>query len=94
LAGEGEKAVGELRGAARALQSRFQRTYQRGRDCGIGVGKSPSNGVEIAQDHGEKIVEIVSDASRELPDRLRFLRLAKRGLGRFPFSGFILQLRD
>ena len=36
----------------------------------------------------------MGDASRELSNRLRFLRLAKRGFGRFSFSGFILKLRD
>ena len=37
-------------------------------------------GFRVAQDHGQKIVEVVRDAAGELSDRLELLRLAQPGV--------------
>ena len=48
--------------------------------------------LDIADDHGEQVVEVVRDAAGKLPDRLHFLALAGNGLGFLPLDDFAPQL--
>src|SRR5581483_5425711 len=82
---EGEQALGELRGGVRAFQGRLNRLCELCREMGTilvaGLGELALDGIEIADDDGEKVVEVVSDAAGELADRLHLLRLLQCRLG-------------
>ena len=77
-AAEGEQAMGELRGVAGALHGHLDRTDE---PCGpfrsvAGLALEPAaDHVEIAEDDGEQIVEVVRHAAGELADGLHLLRL-------------------
>jgi hypothetical protein len=73
---EGEQTLGQRGAALRRLQRvRHQMRGLRMR------GHAAREQVEVADDDGEEIVEVVRDPAGEMPDRLVLLRLAKRGLG-------------
>ncbi len=46
--------------------------------------------VRIAIDHGQKIIEIVSDSTGQPPDRFDLRRLLKLGFHRFVFGNVLL----
>jgi hypothetical protein len=54
------------------------------------AGKS-SGDFEIAQDDGQKVVEVVRDAAGQLPHRFHFLRLTQGLLDPSSFLAFALQ---
>ena len=62
-----------LRGALAACAMRRERSIRR---------RGASEQLEVPEDRGEEIVEVVRDAAGELPDRLHLLRLAQRLFGR------------
>ncbi len=81
---EGQQLVGELRAAFRGRPHIADPLGQpavdaRGR-------KSPFNEPDVAQHHGEKIVEVVGDSGRELADGLQSLHLPQ---GRFDALAFL-----
>ena len=47
--------------------------------------------VDIAEDDGEHVVEVVRDAARQPADRFHLLRLTQRLLGRFAPAHLLLQ---
>jgi hypothetical protein len=94
---ESKQALRELRGAIGALESRLHRFRQLAAQLGHGarigsIDEGAPHGVEIANDDGEKIVEVMRDAAREQADRLHLLRLAKRLLGLLAQLRFGLKL--
>ena len=86
-AGEGEQPLRELRRALGALHggvdrlSSAWRAARRRSPVLARSAKPPPHRVEIADDDGEQIVEVVRDAAGELAHGLHLLRLAQRRLG-------------
>ena len=94
---EGEQAVGQLRRAVRALlrhaDMAFERRRERFRPAVPGIAREPPlHHVEIADDDGEQVVEVVGDAAGELADRLHLLRLPELRLRLEASRAFRLQL--
>ncbi len=81
---EGEQTMGKRRGALGAAQPRLDGAPQLRR----GFADPPLDGLEIALDDGQEIVEIVSDAAGQLTDRLHLLGLAQRFLDLHPGDDF------
>ena len=78
LAREGEQPLHQRRGALGGLAA----IGRASRGCGPGPRSAAQREVEIADDDGEQIVEVVRDAAGEAADRFHLLRLAQRVLGR------------
>jgi hypothetical protein len=73
-AGEGQETLGERGGPPRAVQRLAGRAPEPRRL----FGQVAVDGVEIADDHLEQVVEVVGDAPGELADGLHFLGLTQR----------------
>ena len=56
-------------------------------DLGIGVGKLSPQPLQIAEDDGQQIVEVVCDAARQVSDRFQFLRTPQSLFGTITFDG-------
>ncbi len=93
-AGEGKKTVRQLGRTLGSLHRGVERPRQGSRGIGGHVREPAADRVEIAQDDGKKIIEIVRHASGELSDRLHLLRLPQRRFRRFPSGRFILKVLD
>ena len=83
--GEGEQPLGELRRALRALHGGVHRLSQFGAQLGSGavlgeIEQIAPDRVEIAENDGEQIVEVVRDAAGELAHGFHLLRLEQRRL--------------
>ncbi len=85
---ESEQPLGQGRGPLGAAQ----RLGEARRDVGGLPFHASLHRLDIADDHGEQVVEIVRDAAGKLPDRLHFLALAGNGLGFLPLDDFTPQL--
>ena len=77
----------EVRAAPRCAAFAARSTRTR-----MGCSACPSllaDELEVAEDHGQQIVEVVGDAAGELADRLHLLRFAQHpfGLGAFGHVG-------
>ncbi len=84
--GEGEQLAGQRRGARRGLDHRL------GEADPLVLGEArPAQHVGRALDHGQEIVEIVSDAAGQLAERLHLVRLAQLVLGLGPLADLDLQ---
>jgi len=57
------------------------------------LGKAAYRHLQIAQDHGQEVVEVVGNAAGQLPDRLDPLRLPQVLLQRFPPLGLGIECR-
>ena len=71
---EGEQPLHQCRRAARRLQ--------RGVDQPLSTRRSrqaPTQQIEVADDRGEQVVEVVGDAAGQLAERLQLLRLVQLG---------------
>ena len=80
LAGECEQTLRQRCGPPRALHRGRDRLADR-RGFGRAGALEPALGrVEVADDDGHQIVEVVGDAAGELANRLHLLRLRQRGL--------------
>ena len=53
-------------------------------DTRVGLGQAPLQHFEIADDHGEQVVEVVRDAAGQLADRFHFLRVTQLLLDPLP----------
>ncbi len=83
-----DQRSGTLGGAARGVE--------RADDALVGLGlalQPPQREIDVAQDGGEQIVEIVRDAAGQPADRLHLLRLAQRQLGDLATRRLLTQLR-
>ena len=74
-AGEGEQALDQGRRAARGLERDVDQPV---RSCLAG-GNLAAQQVEVADDRGQQIVEVVGDPAGELAERLQLLRLVQLG---------------
>ena len=87
LAGEREQALHQCGGALGGLARRIEQAL----NARIVIADPARGHVDIAEDHGEHVVEVVRDAARQPADRLHLLRLAERLLGRFAAADLLLQ---
>ena len=76
-AGEGQQPPGQRRRRARPPASASAERRGARRSC----AESRRQQLEVADDDGQQVVEIVRDAAGELADRLHLLRLAQLRLG-------------
>jgi hypothetical protein len=90
--------VRELCGVLGALQRHGDRLLQRLALGGVGrpgLGcHAALHEVQAADDHGQKVVEVVRDAAGELADRLHLLRLPEQRLRFQALCAFGLQVRS
>ena len=87
LAGEREQALHQRGGALGGLARRIEQAL----DARIVVADAARGHVDVAEDDGEHVVEVVRDAARQPADRLHLLRLTQRLLGRFAAADLLLQ---
>ena len=78
---ECQQPVRELRGTAGALQRMLERLLQLGDEVTGLLRDAALDGVEIAEDDRQQVVEVVRDAAGELADGFELLRLAQGLLG-------------
>ena len=89
LAGIGEKPIDQ---GDRALR-RFARGGEIALDALVRLTQSQHRQVDIAEDGGEQVVEVVRDAAGEPADRLHLLRLPQRVLGQLALRDLLVQSR-
>ena len=87
LAGERQQALHQRGGALGGLARRIEQAL----DARIVVADAARGHVDVAEDDGQHVVEVVRDAARQPADRLHLLRLAQRLLGRFAPADLLLQ---
>src|SRR3954470_1141215 len=75
-----EKAMGERGRAGRARHG----VLDAAADTRVGLGQAPLQHFEIADHHGEQVVEVVGDPAGQLADRFHFLRLTQLVLDPLP----------
>ena len=89
LAGIGEEAVDQADRAMRGLA--------RGREIAlhalVRLAQPQRRQVDVAQNGGEQVVEVVGDPAGEPSDRLHLLRLPQRVLGELALRDLLVQLR-
>ena len=78
LAGERQQPLHQGGGALGGLARRIEQAL----DPRIVVADAAQRHVDIAEDDGEHVVEVVRDAAGQPADRFHLLRLAQRLLGR------------
>jgi hypothetical protein len=80
-AGKGEQALRELRRAVGALYGRLHRLRELGGKVARGLRRLldlPPDRVQIADDDGEQVIEVVRDAARQLSHCFHLLSLPQR----------------
>jgi hypothetical protein len=85
LAGKGEKALCERNRPLRAAHGIVHRTFQN-RGIRWLRFELPLQSLQVAEDDGQEIVEIVGDAPGKLTDTFHFLRLAQGFFGLPPLG--------
>ena len=89
LAGIGEQPLHQSRGALR----RLARGIEQAPHPLVAFGDAPQRKIDIAEDGGEEIVEVVRDAAGQPADRFHLLRLPQGALGQFAPRDFLHELR-
>ena len=89
LAGIGEEPLHQ---GCRAL-GRLARGVEQAADPVVAVGDAPQGEIDIAENGGEKIVEVMRDAAGQAADRFHFLRLPQGAFGQFAAPDFLHELR-
>ena len=84
LTRKGQQPLGQRLGAARAAHGVVGRSLKP-RDVDFAAAQVALQGFEVADDDGEKIVEVMGDAARELSDALHLLGLPRALFGRALF---------
>ena len=74
-----------------ARSEAWRAEFEQALDARIVVADAAQGHVDVAEDHGEHVVEVVRDAARQPADRLHLLRLTQRLLGRFAPADLLLQ---
>ncbi|GJD67564.1 hypothetical protein MMMDOFMJ_0480 [Methylobacterium gnaphalii] len=80
LAGEGEEAVGQRRGAVRALQPLLNIVLELPPVCRLAAIRLTLQHVQVADDDRQHVVEVVGEAAGELAHRFHLLGLPQLGL--------------
>ena len=81
---EGQQTMRQSRGAIGRIQSAVQK---RVKVADPPFGDAPLDDIESAKNSLKEIIEVVSDAAGELPDRFHLLALAQRFLGLHELAG-------
>ena len=74
---EGQQALGQRSGALGAAMRILRRPLEAGRVAAGGADMA-LQGLQVAEDDGEQVVEVMGDAAGELADRFHLLGLAQR----------------